>query len=830
MRERLPSSQREALEAAVALQPGPSPDFRQVGRGILTLLSKTAEAQPLLCLIDDAQWLDQASARALALVAMQVKPEPMAVVLAERGPKSTGNFTDLPELRLRALDQASARMLIDSVTPGRIDDAVAQRIIAEARGNPLALVESLRGVSAARLAGGFGVTGGGRPSHREEEFLAPIGRLRPDSQRLLLVAAAEPVGDPDLLWRAAGRLGISTEAAEPLESAGLLKIGGLVTFSHPFMRSHVYGHASLEELRDVHRALAVATDADADPDRRAWHLGQAMDGPNDEVADEVARWAGKAQERAGLTAAAAFLEKAALLTLDSSRRVERALAAASAKHDAGFPDSAARLIATAEIGALDESTRGRIDRQRARIALAARRADDAADLFVCAGRRLESHEPGLARETRLESLAVAILAGRANGDHSAADISRAVGIASPGCRPQRAIDLLLDALAARFTEGSPPAVASMRRALAAFPYEDSSRETVRWLWLACLSAADVWDDAAWCALATTDLNATWESGALIVMPEALNCRAIVDLHRGDLAGASALAEEADAIAAVIGVAPLTHASVLLAGWRGDEGYALECAKQGSQDAYEHGEGFVVSLANLSTAVLYNGLGRYDQALVAAREAARQDELGVGAWALVELIEAAARAGRPDEAAAALERLSGRARHSGTNWALGMERRSQALLSEGRIAEDLYVEAIERLGRADVSVHLARARLLYGEWLRRQGRRIDARVPLRAARESFVSMGAGAFAERASHEMLATSETARRRAPDMRYELTPQERRIAVLARAGLGNPEIGARLFVSPRTVECHLTKVFAKLGVTSRVALRRVLPDPPAQ
>jgi len=825
--KRLPPAQREALGIAVGLSAGPQPDRFRVGLATLALLSSVAEAKPLLCIIDDAQWLDRSSAQVLAFVVRRLTAQPIAFLLAERESHRLGELDGLPELLLGVLSDSEARELFGSVIPGRVDESVVERIIAETCGNPFALLSLLRGVSPAELAGGFGVaTARQLPGRSKENLLEPVKHLPSDSRQLLLAAAAEPVGDPTLLWRAAVELGIPMEAAERLESDGLLLLGARVTFRQPLLRSVVYSAASKSERRRVHRALAVGTDPASDPDRHAWHRGEAAEGPDEEVAVELERCAATAQARGGLAAAAAFLEKAVLLTLDSERRTDRALAAAAAKHEIGATDAAVRLLVTAEMGPLDESRRGRLERLRSHIAFALRRGNDAPELLLRAARRLEPLEPSLARETYLEALAAAIFAGRLSWGSGTAVLAEAAQAGPPAPQPRRAIDLLLDGLSVRFAQGYAAAVGPLKQALAACRDAHAGDEATRWLWLASRIAADLWDDETWHAVATAEVRLARNADALALLPHALTSRAIVDMHCGDFAAASALIVEADTVTAAVGSSPLVHASLVLAAWQGQEGRALELFDKARLDARARGEGLTIATAGFATAVLYNGLGRYDQALAAAHDAGEHDVLGLSGWTLVELIEAAVRTGECDVAARALQQLGERTRLSRTEWALGIEARSRALLSDSQAAEDLYREAIERLGRSWIKVHLARTQLVYGEWLRRQGRRIDARVPLHAARKLFATMGAEAFAERAHRELLATGEKIRRWSVDTHGQLTPQETRIAFLARDGLTNPEIGGRLFVSPRTVEYHLHKVFAKFGITSRTQLHLVLED----
>jgi DNA-binding CsgD family transcriptional regulator len=636
----------------------------------------------------------------------------------------------------------------------------------------------------------------------------------------------EPIGDASLLWRAAGTLGIAADAAAPAESSGLIEFGTRVRFRHPLVRSAAYRAASAEDRQAVHRALAEVTDPETDPDRRAWHRAHSASGPDEAVADELERSAGRAQGRGGLAAAAAFLERATELTPDPARRAARALAAAQAKFEAAAPDTASELLATAELGRLDELQRARMERLRAEIAFARRRGSDDPPMLLDAAKRLEPLDVALARETYLETLGAAVFAGRLSGAIGVREAAEAARAAPPGTDPPRAIDLLLDGLATRFTDGYAAGVAPLKRALHALCRADGrSEDTMRWLWLACQIAMDLWDDEIWHQLATRGVHLAREAGALAVLPIALTYQAAVDIHAGELAAASALIEEADAITQVTGNATFGHASLVLAAWRGHEREALELIESVGRDT-ARGEGRRLAVVEYATAVLHTGLGRYADVLAVEHVAREHDDLGLSAWTLVELIEADARSGNGEAAASTLSQLGEQTRASGTEWARGIEARCRALLSTGRDAEGLYREATERLARSRITVHLARAHLLYGEWLRRENRRTDAREQLRLAHDMFSGMGAEAFAERARRELLATGETVRKRTDETRDELTAQEAQIARMARDGHTSKEIAAELFLSPRTVEWHLRKVFTKLDITSRRELRRALPD----
>jgi DNA-binding CsgD family transcriptional regulator len=822
----LPAPQRQALEIVFGLSAGAAPDRFLVGLAVLSLFSEVAEERPLLCVVDDAQWLDQASALTLAFVARRLLAEPVGIVFAAREP--VAELVHLPELTVHGLHNEDARALLSSAVRFTLDAQVRDRIVAETRGNPLALLELPHGLTATQLAGGFGLFSTQDLSgHIQESFVRQLQGLSDDARRLLLIAAADPVGDPLLLWRAAERLGIAPAAAEEAEAQGLLAIGERVRFRHPLARSAVYRSAGLPERRDAHRALAEATDPDADPDRRAWHRAQAAVGVDEQVAGELERSADRAQARGGAAAAAAFLARAAQLTPEPAERGRRALAAAQSKFDAASSEAALELLATAELAPLDELARARMERLRAEIDFTRTRGSDAPALLLDAARRLEPLDAALARETHLEAMAAAMFAGRLGDYPGVREAAEAAQAAPAAPQPPRTIDLLVDGLATRFTEGYSAGVPPLRTALGAFRgVEASTTGDVRWLWLACRLTQDLWDDELWSVLASRAVRAARETGALSLLANAATYRACLHVHAGAFDAASSLIDEVDAITQATGMAPLKYASLMLAAWRGNEANALRLFEAGRQEATERGEGMGLGVLEWATALLYNGLGRYAEALAAAERGCEHDDLVQFAWNLVELIEAGVRSGATEAAAAALDRLSDRTQASGTDWALGIEAGSRALLSEGDTADDLYREAIERLARSRGRVHLARARLLYGEWLRREQRRVDAREQLRAAHEMFTAIRAEGFAERARAELLATGETVRKRTVETRDDLTAQEAQIARLARDGRTNPEIGAQLFISPRTVEWHLRNVFTKLGIRSRRELLDALPD----
>jgi DNA-binding CsgD family transcriptional regulator len=821
----LPGPQRDALGTAFGLSDGAPPDRFLVGLAVLSLLADVAEEQPLICLIDDAQWLDRVSAQTLAFVARRLLAERVAVVFAVREPSEEHELDGLEEIVVRGLSDRDARALLDSVIVGPVDERVRDRIVAETRGNPLALLELPQGLTPAELAGGFGLPDAMSLTSRiEERFIQRLEPLSVETRRVLLAAAAEPLGDVSLLWRAVERLGIDAEAVALAEATGLIEIGTRARFRHPLVRSAAYRSASPADRQEVHRALAEATDPDLDPDRLAWHRAHAAAGPDEEVAAQLERSAGRAQTRGGVAAAAAFLERAVVLTPEPARRASRALAAGQAKHEAGAPDAALALLGIAEAGPLDELQRARVELLRAQIAFASSHGRDAPPLLLAAAKKLEPLDVGLARDTYLDALTAALFVGRLSSDLE--DVARAARMAPAPPGSPRAPDLLLDGLAQLVTEGYAAGAPILKRALSLFRNEDiSTEEGLRWLWLAGRVAMALWEDETWQLLASRHVRLARDAGALTVLPLALRSRILVHVYAGELDEGAALLEEAQAVTDATGSQLGLYGDISNAAWRGREAEASELIKATMEAVESRGEGMGVT-SQFTGALLYNGLARYSDALAAAKLACEYDDLGVFGWALTELVEAAVRSGEPVLAADAVERLSETTRASATDWGLGIEARCRALLSEGESAERLYLEAIERLSHTRIRPASARSHLLYGEWLRRENRRSDARNELRTAYEEFTAMGIDGFAERARRELSATGGTVRKRTPETRDELTAQEAQIARLAGHGRTNPEIGAELFISPRTVEWHLRKVFSKLDIGSRQELHRVLPE----
>ncbi|MFI9387687.1 AAA family ATPase [Kutzneria sp. NPDC052558] len=783
---RLPEPQREALLVGLGERTGTAPDALLVGLAVLGLLAEAAAERPLLCVVDDVQWLDKMSEVILTFVARRLDAESVALVFASRDEEL---LDGLPELRVDGLPDGDARALLDSVLPVPVDARVRDRIVAETRGNPLALLELPRGRTPAELAFGLGGrTAGPIPSRIEQGFQRRIAELPPDTRTLLLAASVEPLGDVPLLWRALSRLGVGADAAAPAESAELLELGARVRFRHPLVRSASWCSATPAEIRAVHQAFADVTDPRQEPDRRAWHRAHATLGLDDEVAAELSRSAERARSRGGHAAAAAFLERAAELSADPKNRAARALAAAQARFAAGQPAQVPELLAAAELGPLEPLQQAEVERLRAQVAFAVNRGRAAGPPLLAAACRLADLDLTAAREAYLAALGAAVHAGE--DLRPAAEAARALPTAEDPA------GLLLTGVVTWALDGYVPALPQLRRALTEEPRL-----------LIAPVAMEIWDDEAWRRITGVALAKARATGTLSVLPTALTARAGALLADLRLTEAAALLDEARTLREATGLAGNPFAELMLLALQGKEKPAVELAEAVTRDAAERGEQRLTAMADHALSVLYNGLGRYAAAQAAAARVGRH--LGISPWA--ELVEAAAHAGDAAAAAEARDRLAEHTVPAGTDWALGAQALADAIVSP---TDDQFREAIDRL---PLALSAARARLLYGEWLRRENRRADARDQLRPAYEAFLAAGAAGFAERAGRELAATGETVRKRGAGVAEELTPQEAQIARLALAGRTNPEIAAALFLSPRTVEWHLRKVFTKLGISSR-------------
>jgi DNA-binding CsgD family transcriptional regulator len=822
--DRIPAPQHAALATAFALSAGEPPDRFIVGLAVLSLLAEVAEEQPLLCLVDDAQWLDQASALTLAFVARRLLAERVGIVFATRDAVEQHAFSRFPELLVQGLSAADARAVLETGLRGRLDPAIEDRLVAETRGNPLALLELPRAMTPAELAGGFGVPAPARVAGRVEEgFLRRIERLPPPTQRLLLVAAAEPLGDPAVVWRAATILGVAADSATPAIAEGLVQFGPRVVFRHPLVRSAAYTAAALPDRQAAHRALAEATDPDLDPDRLAWHRALGAPGPDEDIARALEQSAHRAQARGGLAAAAALLERSVGLTVDPHQRTERIFAAVAAHLEAGSFELAAALLPLAEAAPLDDMGRARLDLWRARLAYARGDNRDAPGLLWRAAARLEPLDVSLANDTYIQAMGAATVAGNFAYRSSLREIAHAANLLPMPPSPT-SNDFLRAGLARITAEGPLAAAPLLRRALAASASETISTQTLYWLGYQGVAASVLWDNESLHRLLARQVAVARDLGALTMLPTALTGLARVLMLEGDLDKAATLVAEADRIVEATGANLVSWAGPMLAAWRGDAD-SMHSIDHLIASARAAGHGFAMKNGLWAGAILHNGIAHYERALAFATEADLEPWESSSHWFFHELIEAAVRSGQPGIAERTLERLAETVVPSGSKWGMGIYTRSQALLATASMAEDLYNDALALLTESIIRPELARTHLLYGEWLRRESRRVDARTHLRTAFELFTEMGIHAFAERTRRELLATGKTVRKRTTDKENQLTPQESQIARLARDGLSNPEIASRLFISARTVQFHLSKVFTKLGINSRSQLHRVLP-----
>jgi DNA-binding CsgD family transcriptional regulator len=821
--ERLPGPQQIALKTVFGRETGPPPDRFLVALSALALLAEAAEDQPLICIVDDAHWLDAASAQVVGFVARRLLVERIVIVCATRAAIGDDALAGLPELVVSGLSKSDSRTLLLAHMAGPLDAAVCEQIVAESHGNPLALLELPRTWRVDELAGGFGLPSQPVAGKIEQSYSRRLQELPAETQLVVLVAAAEPQGDPVLLQGAVETLGLELSAADPAIDAGLMKIGSRVEFAHPLVRTVAYWSAAPSDRERVHHALAGAIDGDTDPDRRAWHRAGATSVPREDVAAELERSANRAQGRGGLAAAAAFLQRAVVMTVDPVRRVERALAAAQASLQAGAFDTALRLAATAEAGATNDLHRARVALVRGHVAFGAGQSRDAPLLLLTAARQLQSLDPELARETYLDAWGAALFAGNLASGGDLVEVSRAVKDLPPLTREPRAADLLLDGLAALSADGHEAAAPTLRAAAKALEGEEIN---LRWGWLAKMPAVVLWDDQQWAALAERHLTLSREAGALARLPLDLTSLAHTLAWRGEFAEAAAAIAEAGLVTEIMRTEFPPRGAMQLAALRGREGEVRSLVEQTTAFGHDKGQESSVLWANWVTALLCNGLARYEEARVAAEKVTRAEfDVLLPGWALPELIEASVKTGNTELGRDAFERFARIARAAKTDWGLGVEARCAALLNEGEIAEKLYRRAIGHLGRTQLRIELARAHLLYGEWLRSEERPVDARAELRTAFEMCAAIGMEGFGERARKELAATGENVRKLTSERHDDLTPQEHQIARLARDGLSNPEIGAQLFISPRTVEWHLRKVFTKLGISSRRQLRTVMP-----
>ena len=822
----LPQPQQAALEVALGLARGDPPDQFLVALAALSLVSESAAHQPLLCLIDDTQWLDSASRQAFGFIARRLVAESVGMIFAVRIPAQERDLGGLPVMLLEGLAERDARTLLESVILRKLDPKTRDHLLAEARGNPLALLELPRRISPAQLPGALGLLAPQElPNWIEDTFIQRLHALPEDARMLLLVAAAEPADDAPLLWRAARRLGIKVSAASATEAAGLLTIDEHVRFRHPLVRSAAYRSAVPGDRRRAHLALADSTDAGRDADRRAWHLAAATAGPDEHVAQLLEASADRARARGGLAAAAAFLRRSVGLTEDQDHRAERALSAARTSLHAGDFESALDVLATADNGDLDQRLQAHVDLLRGQVVLASGAAGRAAGLLLAAAQRLEQLDPELAREAYLDAWGGALFASNLT-ETSMRDVSHAVTASPPAVTEPDYSDLLLIGMSSLIVEGRAAAAPTLRSAVRAFLDQPHVADKgMRWTVIASVASVEVWDFDAWEAMTVRQLQLARETGALGLLAISLSGMGLVHSWMGDLEAADRVGSESEDISRATGTQIAPFGGMLLAAMRGRDSESFALLESAGARTAADGDGFALQFKHWTTAMLCNGLSRYEEALESAHRCwDAWPDLFVSVWAMVEIVEAAARLDRPQLAVTALERIEASTDVSGTEWALGIAARSKALLDDSEGAEVLYLQAIKHLAATPLRPELARGHLVYGEWLRRQRRRNDARAQLRLAHSMFSTMGLEAFAERARHELLATGATAEKRAGRKQDELTAQEAHIARLAADGRTNVQIGAELYLSRHTIEWHLRKVFLKLGVRSRWELRDLL------
>lgn len=832
---RLPKPQRTALEVALGISEGSEPpDQLLVGLALLTLLAEAGTHQPTVCVIDDAHWIDRASMQALAFAARRLLADRVVVLFATRRPVES--LAGLHELVLGGLSDDDAAALLELLLPGRLSDRARASIIAESGGNPLALIELHSALGPAELAGGYGLAQAKSVSSRIElTYLQQFRTLPLPTRTLLLIAAAEPAGEPAWLWDAASRLGIGVDAAAPAEIAGLVSLNGRIRFRHPLVRSAIYGNAPLSERRRVHEALGWAITDPPAAEYRTWHRAHAASAPDENLAAELVYAAEQARKRGGIAAAAAFLAEAVGATPDPEMRARRALQAAQAKLEAGALDTAGELLDRAAALTDDESVNANADLVRAKIAFAVRRGRDGPPLLLAAAQRLSSVGSAMTRETYLEALMSALIVGRLAAHYASSPVSiaRAAEPHLPAAGTATgSVDKFLAGLVVRLTDGYAAAAPLLKDAVAEYLRElDGGTAAPHWHDITMRVCLDLFDLDTYNMLTIRQLDMLRASGQLTLVTAPLATYAGMCVTVGEFGKAAAALDELEVIATATNTPPHRVIGPYLAAYRGQDKRCLEDADATIKESTTRGEGTDVTVALYATAILHNGLAQYSLALAACTTALEYDDIGMGVYLLVETVEAATRCGETAVAADALARLTLRAHASGTGTAHGVAARSRALAADASDPEAIdaeYRSALTHLKSSAAVVYRARTHLVYGEWLRRVSRRAEARIQLRIAYDMFADMGAEGFAARARRELQATGEPVHKRTDQhgTPVALTAQERQITRLVREGYTNSEIGAQLFISPRTVEWHLGRVFAKVGVSSRRELRTAPVD----
>ncbi|MET7479346.1 AAA family ATPase [Streptomyces sp. NPDC005648] len=830
--DRLPGPQRAALDAALGLLSGPPADRHLVGLATLTLLSEAAADEPLLFLVDDAQWLDRESAEALAFTARRLHADSLGLIIAVRdGLGDNGVFDALDARSVTGLPTAQATSLL-CAGPRRVDAAVAERIVAGTGGNPLALLELVAALAPEQLSG-IAPLPDPLPVGRllEGHFRSLVRALPPETATLLLLLAAAPSDDMGTMWRAAGRLGLSARAVRPAVTAGVLDRDTPTAFRHPLIRSTVYAAAEPGERRRVHAALAAVCDPVRDADRRAWHRAEAAEGLDEGVADDLEAASERARSRGGHSQQALFLSRAAEFTGAPDKRAERLLDAAQAHLMSGDASAAQTALDLAAADVHGPVMRTRELRTWATAQMFQLAVADVPAMLMAAVARLGTQDPRLTWELLCEALNAAVVAHDTMRGMSLTEVAAAVVAArhdpdSAG----RYRDLLMEGLARRAAEGYEHGAPVLRTALDGLRGGGGIGDAHSpFAVMLCTACNDLWDVRAGRELTARLAVTDRDTGALYALGMTLLGEAGYALWDGRFTEAEVHYAEFDDIAAATafpGAGDINRLQLLALTGREAE---LRAAVRRAAELRSMGHGVLQLMAQHALALFELGRGRYRQALKHARTVFEEDSPVGGNLVLPLLIEAGVRAGDRDAVTRGLSRLEERAPLAGTPWALGTLALGRALTADGDEAGKFYQESIDLLGQAPLALEVARTRLLFGEWLRRRKRRSDARKQLRAACESFDTFGAVPYAERARTELLATGETARRRTEETRSDLTPRERQVASMAVSGLTNGEIATRLFVTASTVEFHLNKVFRKLGITSRRQIPRAIGEPGA-
>ena len=811
----LPAPQAAALSGALGLAEASGPNRFLIAAGVLGVLAEAAGRQPVLCLVDDAHWLDSSSLDAFLFAARRIESDPIAMIFATR--TGEADLPGLPEVSLGPIDPAAALDLLRERAGAALQEPARRQVLTLAAGNPLALVELSAELAAA--AGRRDAAAAGLPlgARLERAFLHRIGEQPDDVRRLLLLASADDSGELGTLLAAARSLGIDRSALSAAERARLLRVEpGGVEFVHPLVRSAIYQTAPFAERQDVHLALAGVLDGDANAGRRAWHRAAAAVPPAEGVADELEKVADDARARAGHGVAARTLERAAALTGDPARRARLLLDAAEDAWESGGADAASALVAKARGLSSDPIVEGRIDQLRGRIEARRGTALDGYQILIDGVDRIVSLDPLRAAGMLVDALQAASYGG---------DLGRVVEAGRRAERllqdPDHPVAVPFVAGVGALLSGDAARAATLLREVVARAEETADPLVLAWAGTAAGYLGDIVTAGRYGVRAVARARA---SGALSTLSYALETLATTQATRSpasaeaNAAEGLRLAREVDQPSSVA-----VHLGLLafVAALRGDEEATLALTDEIGELASKHGLGFPQARAISALGWLDLGLGRPDQALDRLEGLIATGHPGVALISTPDLVEAGVRLGRPERVRPALAPLEAWASSSASPWPLAALARCRALLAEGEAATRHFEEALAHHAPWAPTVDSARTQLLYAEFLRRERRRLEARPHLRDALATFERVGATPWADRARSELRATGETARRRTPDTLPTLTPQELQIARFVAAGATNKEVAAQLFVSPRTVDHHLRNVFTKLGISSRRQLR---------